>query len=161
MPITCNNNFLQTKNILFKLHRQFRPIAVGYEEYGLQADLQHFEDRMEKENYRFKVVPLGGRVSKEDRILWLQPLVESNKLYLPEMCIHMDYTHEQVNNTRAIVEEFRLFPFAPHDDILDALSRIRDPNFQIVFPSVEPQFLSPKRQSVADSEFDPLADFPM
>jgi len=113
-------------NVLFKIHRQFRPLAVGYEQYGLQADIQHYEDRMARENYRFQIIPLGGKVKKEERISGLQPLTEAHRLYLPDHCIHQDYQGTQVDVTRSAVEEFRLSPFSPHDDILDAASRILD-----------------------------------
>ena len=144
-------------NVLFRLHRQFRPLAVGYEQYGLQADIQHFEDRMARENYRFQIIPLGGKVKKEERIAGLQPLVEAHRFYLPDHCIHQDYQGTQVDVTRSAVEEFRLFPFSPHDDILDATSRILDPNFVTARPRHTIQ--SGKLPETTDSDFDPFGTY--
>jgi hypothetical protein len=35
---------------LLQLHRKWKPAEVRYERYGLQADIEHIEDRMEREN---------------------------------------------------------------------------------------------------------------
>ena len=143
-------------NVLFKLHRAYRPMFVGYEKYGMQSDIANYEDRMNRENYRFVITPLGGSVGQDDRIISnLMPIVESNRLYLPDRCIHQNYLGEQVDNTKIFVnDEVRLFPFAPHQDMLDALSRIKDPDVKFARPGGRPT--SGQRQSIADNSYDPL-----
>ena len=129
-------NLTERANALFALHRQFRPLSVGYEEYGLQADIEHMKDRMARENYRFDITPLGGRVGKEDRIKRLVPLFEQGRVMLPETCFRVN--HEGINEdlTRIFVDdEFLPFPVAAHDDMLDGLARIQDPSFPMKSPA--------------------------
>lgn len=147
----------ERSNVLFKLHRDYRPIAVGYEHYGMQSDIQTFKDRMERENYRFSITPLGGSMSKRDRITnWLLPLVEAHRIYLPDRCIHVDYMGKQVDNTRIFLnEEVYPYPFPTHDDILDCLSRIQDPDFPMAAP-MDDYIAGRGRQSIADNIYDPL-----
>lgn len=120
---------------LFALHRQFRPIGVAYEEYGLQADIEHMRDRMARENYAFPIKALGGRLAKEDRIKRLVPVFEQQRILLPETCMRRNHAGISEDLTRAFVhEEYLPFPVATHDDMLDGLSRILDPNFSVVAP---------------------------
>lgn len=146
-------------NVLFKLHRSYRPIMVGYEKYGMQTDIQHFEDRMSRENYRFTITPLGGQVGKQDRIMGLLPIVEEHRIYLPDRCIHQDYTGTQVDNVKVFLnEEVIQFPFSVHDDILDCLARILDPDVHAVPPRPRDSLLfGGKRQEMVDNDYDPLA----
>lgn len=41
---------------LMALHRQYKPKGVGYEKYGLQADVEFVKYLQGQENYRFDVV---------------------------------------------------------------------------------------------------------
>jgi hypothetical protein len=41
---------------------------VGYEAYGLMAEIEHIEERMGRENYHFSITKLGGAMPKPDRI---------------------------------------------------------------------------------------------
>ncbi len=127
----------QRADALFAFHRDYRPQAVGYEQYGMQADIEHIKDRQKRENYKFKIVPLGGQLAKVDRIRRLIPLFEQGNILLPDH--HMRVTAEGVNEdlTRIFIdEEYLAFPVSVHDDMLDALSRICDPDFVIVAPRV-------------------------
>ena len=67
-----------------ELHRDYKPVFFGYEEYGLQADIEAIEWEQERENYRFDVTPLAGKLHKDDRIHRLQPLFENGRIYLLE-----------------------------------------------------------------------------
>jgi len=146
----------EKSNVLFKLHRSYRPIFVGYEKYGMQSDIGNYEERMERENYRFKITPLGGPVGQDDRIIsGLKPIIEANRLWLPDRCMHQNYLGELVVNTKVFVnDEVRLYPFAPHQDILDILSRIADPDVKFARPGTRQ--ISGNRQAVADNSYDPL-----
>jgi hypothetical protein len=44
------------------------------------ADVEHFKDRMERENYRFEITELGGVMAKNDRIRRLIPWFEQGRL---------------------------------------------------------------------------------
>jgi len=123
-------------NILFKLHNEFRPQFVGYEKYGKDSDIEHYEDRMKRDNYRFSITPFGGKVKKEDRIRSLIPLFEAGRIYIPDRLIRQNYQGVTEDLTQTFInEEYLAFPVAAHDDMLDCLARITDPECYKVFPS--------------------------
>ena len=128
-------NLMERTNTLFALHRKFKPVGVGYEQVGMQADIQHYEDRMERDNYRFNIKPIPAKTPKNDRIQWLQPLFEDGRIYLPQNCIKADYEGKQWDMTKVFVnEEYKLFPVAVHEDMLDCLAKMVDPDFVTEFP---------------------------
>jgi predicted phage terminase large subunit-like protein len=128
-------NLIERGNILFKWHREYNPKGVYYEKYGMQADIQYYETRMTEENYRFKINEVGGSTPKNDRIKRLIPLFEQNKIYLPESCIRTDYEKKSVDLVKIFVnDEYKAFPFSAHDDMLDCLARIQDPDVKMVSP---------------------------
>lgn len=112
---------------LMALHRRWRPMMVGYEEYGMQADIEHIKDLQERTNYRFDITPLGGSMKKEDRIKRLVPIFENGRIYIPESLIKVDYEGKAVDLVKAFIEEeYSKFPVLAHDDMLDGLARICD-----------------------------------
>ncbi len=120
-------NLTERMQTLFGLHRMYLPVAVGYEEYGMQADVEHLQYVMNKENYHFPIFPVGGNVSKEDRIRALVPIFEQKRVFLPRMCIRTTVHGKTVDLTKVFIhEEYLAFPVGGHDDMLDALSRILD-----------------------------------
>jgi len=128
-------NLTERADALFKLHRRYRPMGVGYEQYGAMADIAHMEDRQARENYRFRITPLGGSMPKNDRIRRLIPDFEQGRWYLPESVHRTNY--EKI--TRDLVvdfieQEYKAFPVAGHDDMLDALSRLYEDDMKIVWP---------------------------
>jgi phage terminase large subunit-like protein len=136
-------NLSERSALLFELHRKWRPLGVGYEQYGLSVDIQHCESKMREQNYHFSITPLGGRLSKFDRIKNLTPLLESNKIFLPQMLVKKNYEGREVDLIQAFInEEYLQFPLAEHDDMLDALARITDEKLNIIFPRI---YEEPKR----------------
>jgi len=134
----------QKGNILFKLHELYNPIMTGYEKYGMQADIQYFYELMSRRNYRFPITELGGSMPKNDRIRRLVPIFEQGRFYIPERIISTQYNHEQVNLINQFLnEEYLLFPFGPHDDILDALARIVDDKLNATFPMIKDSHPNP------------------
>lgn len=127
-------------NVLFKLHNDYRPIRTGYEQYGMQSDIQHFKDRMDRETYHFHIDPLGsgsfGMMAKNDRIDTLEPDFQNGRIYLPENCIHVNYEGKRVDMVQTFIqEEYVPYPYGAHDDIFDCLARIKDPKFIMTFPN--------------------------
>lgn len=138
-------NLTERQKALFKLHRRWRPKGVGYEEYGLQADIEHMESVMKLENYRFSITPLGGQLAKEDRIKRLVPKFEAGMVYLPETLIRLDHESRSVDLTRVFrEEEYLAFPVCAHDDMLDCMSRILDEDLMVSFPMPEQEPEQPK-----------------
>lgn len=129
-------NLTERAACLFALHRQYRPGAVGYERYGMQADIEHLRFEMQSRNYRFEVVELGGAVPKKDRIGKLIPLFEQGRMYLPVRSPFRDQEGRWRDLTREFVtDEYLAFPVSTHDDMLDCMARILEPSLGTEFPS--------------------------
>jgi phage terminase large subunit-like protein len=125
----------QRADLLMNWHRKWQPMAVGYEQYGMMADIEHIRTVQDNENYRFDITPLGGAMAKNDRIRRLVPWFERGRLYLHPKISKSDYEGRTVDLTRAFVDdEYAAFPVSVHDDMLDALSRFLDEDLPIRFP---------------------------
>lgn len=128
-------------------------VRVGYERFGLTDALEYFEERMRIENESFEIVELAwpreGPGSKFDRIQRMEPDFRNGKWILAgafdeetanqrrmreqgeEFRIftptkRMDENRRVYSLNARFLEEFEVYPFAKHDDFLDALSRIYD-----------------------------------
>uniref|UniRef100_B8DK98 Phage uncharacterized protein-like protein n=1 Tax=Nitratidesulfovibrio vulgaris (strain DSM 19637 / Miyazaki F) TaxID=883 RepID=B8DK98_NITV9 len=120
---------------LFRLHRTWRPLATGYEKYGMQADIEHVRTEQERRNYRFDITPLGGPMPKKDRIRRLVPEFEQGRMLLPHRLPFVDAEGKRRDLAREFVdEEYLAFPVSRHDDMLDCLARILDPDLGAEFP---------------------------
>ena len=127
-------------DLLFDWHAKYRPLNVGYERYSMQTDIEHIQEEMVRRNYRFEIVELAGnQTSKNDRIRdSLQPLFELGRFYLPFSCPYVDTQGKSSDLTRVFFEqEYDAFPVLLHDDMLDSLSRIRDPKLNARFPKLQ------------------------
>lgn len=130
---------------LFELHRKWnaktgKPPKVGYENIGLHGDIHFIKKKQEADNYRFHIeeLPPKGqrRMKKIPKIRRLIPLMERGQVWLPNDIWYQDEKGLQKNFMNDIVEqEFLYFPFAPHDDFLDAMSMLLDIN--PIFPEMQ------------------------
>ena len=133
-------NLTERTEKLFQLQRKWiksgQKIPVGYEKYGKDADIEHIRSRMKTENFYFYVIPLGGSMKKEDRIRRLIPDFENGNIMFPESLSYINYEKVMVDLVEVFVEEeYVEFPVAAHDDMLDALARMKDEDFPITQPS--------------------------
>lgn len=140
-------------------------VFVGYERYGMQSDIEYFEERMQIEDLAFPIEELNwpreGQESKQHRIERLEPDFRMGRLRLPDVididekgditpcdprtrkrCQEVIEAGEPWRVASPIrksdedgkiydvlsmfIEEYLFFPAAPHDDFLDAMSRIYD-----------------------------------
>ncbi|MDE2233467.1 MAG: hypothetical protein KGJ90_05150 [Patescibacteria group bacterium] len=130
---------------LFELHQKWtpffgKPLKVGYESYGLQSDLHYIQRKQKEESYRFNLIPLAGKMAKEDRIARLIPHMETGRWYFPVKIMYKDSSGRTFDLVREMIDgEMRTFPLSKHDDCIDALSRIYDEDMEANFP------LAPKR----------------
>lgn len=126
-------------NQLIAFHRTYLPLGVGYEEYGMQADIEHIEYVQTQEHYSFDITPLGGRVAKEDRIKGLIPIFENSRMFLPAGITHTSYEGLPYDPTTVFVnEEYSDFPVAVHDDAFDCVARILDGDMEVTWPTAAP-----------------------
>lgn len=144
-------NLKERGDRLFELHRKWKPYQVRYERYGLMADIEHYQQRMEAETYRFSIREVAGKSSKHDRIKRLLPAFEQGRIYLPKSLHRTDYQRETRDLVRDFIEEeYMAFPVGLHDDMLDCLSRIMEPDLVAVWPKEDAR---PRREP------DPVMDW--
>jgi phage terminase large subunit-like protein len=130
-------NLVERGNALFELHRKWLPLRVGYEHYGMQADVEHLRYRMEQENYRFGIIELGGQTPKTDRIRRLVPVFEQGRIWFPYRLLKMRLENTAYDLTDEFLkQEYMTFPVSAHDDMLDCLSRILDAELGATFPLI-------------------------
>ena len=138
-------NLKERGDRLFDLHRRYKPKQVRYEKYGMMSDIEYYQSRMENENYRFQIIEVGGQTSKVDRIKRLIPLFEAGRIWLPESHSSSDWqktTRDLVHDF--IEEEYYPFPVGLHDDMLDSLARICEPELHLIWPTEEQPVRKPR-----------------
>jgi predicted phage terminase large subunit-like protein len=128
----------QRAELVMRLHRKWKPLETRYEEYGLMADIEHIKTVQEKEQYRFEITKVGGRTAKSDRIKRLIPIFEQGRMYLPKTLNITDYEGKTVDVIHSFIEEeYLAFPVPLHDDLLDGLARIAEPELKLKWPAKE------------------------
>lgn len=131
-------NLVERASMLFRLHKKWRPLNVGYEKYGMQADIEHIKEKQSKENYFFNIVELGGSMPKNDRIKQLIPSFFNQRWFFPQTLYRTDYQGKVIDLIDTYInEEFLAFPVPVHDDMLDCQARIIDPDLNVIWPRLE------------------------
>lgn len=132
-------NLTQRGKLLMEWHRKQKPQQVRYEKYGMMADIEHIKTRQEAETYRFDIQEVAGQVPKPDRIKRLIPLFEQGRVYFPRSLHKTNYEGKTEDLVDVFVQqEYKAFPVAIHDDMLDALARIAEPDLPLVWPDEAP-----------------------
>lgn len=126
-------NLEERKKKLFQLVLKYNPLAVGYERYALMADLDYIRKCQETENMRFPITELGGKLSKIERVDSFVPTFSNKKFYLPEQLSYRDYEGIEHDLISELKYEMINFPRG-HDDCIDAISRIKDPELGVHAP---------------------------
>lgn len=130
-------NLMERADSLFRLHRKYRPLGVGYERFGMMADIEHIKDRMNRENYHFQITELAGNVPKYDRIKMLIPSLSEGRWYFPQELMRTTYDGKVQDIVDVYInQEMLAFPVPMHDDLLDAQARILDPNLNAIWPRI-------------------------
>jgi phage terminase large subunit-like protein len=118
-------NLTERTNLVFDLHRRWQPEQVGYEQYGMQSDIEHIQSETK----------LDGAMPKPDRIRRLIPKFEQNTILLPSALPQTTYEGRVEDLIQVFIdEEYQPFPVTAHDDMLDCLSRLADGNIIVDFP---------------------------
>lgn len=144
-------NLTQRCRLVMDWHGKYKPREVRYEKYGLQADIEHIQSVQEKDNYRFAITEVGGQTSKADRIKRLIPYFEQGRVWLPPSLHKTDYQGQLHDLVEVFIEqEYKAFPVPLHDDMLDALARLLEPDIPLVWPKPEAKRpVSPSYQPAA------------
>ena len=128
-------------------------VRVGYERYGMQSDLEYFEEKMLATKNAFEIVELAwpreGPGAKPDRIQRLVPDFIQRKFFLAAAVENETSAQRKVREAgqgfriftptrrrdhegnvyslnKQFIETYLLYPFVGHEDLLDAVSRIYD-----------------------------------
>jgi predicted phage terminase large subunit-like protein len=134
-------NLSQRADLVMRWHRKWKPMrdtGVRYEKYGMMADIEHIKDVQQRTNYRFDVTEVGGMLPKNDRIKRLIPYFEQGRVYLPRTFFYTPHdgrTSDLVQDFKE--QEYKPFPVPIHDDMLDALARLVDPDVPLTWPDVD------------------------
>ena len=135
-------------------------VHVGYERYGMQADLEYFEEKMREPDegsfpIRELAWPREGPGSKADRVQRLVPDAKNGRFHLPVKVRGEGESKAQTKMREAgapyrimkpirqrdhdgniydlgqrFIQEATLFPFGGKDDLIDAVSRIYDMDYR-------------------------------
>lgn len=148
-------NLTERAATLFRLVREYNPIFVGYERYGMQADIEHIGNEMARVNYFFSIREMGGQTPKADRIRRLIPWFEQGRLFLPVESSFRDTKGAIRNFTSEFVsEEYETFPVCAHDDMLDCLARLAEPDLGVGFPEAVDGMSAVERELARIAEHD-------
>lgn len=132
-------NLTQRADALFALHKKHKPMHVRYEQYGLQADVEHVKSEMERRQYRFAIKEVGGRVEKNARIRRLIPWFEGGRMWFPTEMVRetvLGATYDVVKDF--VDQEYATFPVGRYDDSFDCLARLAEPGMPLPFPNDDP-----------------------
>lgn len=124
---------------LFTLHRKWneicgKPPKCGYEKYGMQGDIHYIKEKQKMESYNFPIVELSGQMMKEERIRRLIPDMQNGRFYFPTSLSYLEEEGRLVDLIEEMRSEMRSFPRSRYDDILDTMSRLKDPELGVTFP---------------------------
>lgn len=150
-------NLTERAEAVFRLHRKWKPAQVRYERYGMMADVEYLRQEMNRRTYRFSLVEVGGQTPKVDRIRRLVPLFEQGRVWLPETVPYTDTNGKTLDLVHEFIErEYLAFPVSQHDDMLDALARVAEPNLDTPWPRKSDAFHAP---ATPFGVFDPVAGY--
>jgi len=128
-------------------------VHVGYERYGMRSDIEYFEEKMLATGDSFLIKelswPRDDTNSKYDRIQRLYPDFAHGRFYLIETSKGETANQKRMRENgqayrilspvkrrdhegnvyllnKGFLDEYLVYPYAVHDDLLDATSRIYD-----------------------------------
>jgi hypothetical protein len=93
-----------------------------------------------------RVAAVGGKIAKVDRIRRLLPLFESGRITLPPSRMRTLHDGRTIDVIDAFIQEELLpFPVGTHDDLVDAIARVLDPDIQRLLKAPESDMERSKR----------------
>lgn len=128
---------------LFMLHRKWnglsgKPPRVGYEKYSMQSDTHYVTKKQADEGYYFPLIVLGGPKAKTTRVSRMVPDLQNGRWRLPQGLHYVDTEGKSWDLIRELANvEIKTFPMSKFDDMLDAISRVYEPDLGLVFPAIQ------------------------
>lgn len=147
---------------IFMLHRKWneitgKPPKVGCEQIGLMTDAHYLNEKKRQDSYNFPVIPLGAgqRISKEERIRKLIPVMQNSRFYVPPTLIYIDSEGRKWDLVNEFIHsELATFPKSRYDDMMDCASRILDVELAMVFPKQKIGTVAKARQEASQAADD-------
>ena len=133
-------------NKILALYKKYNPILIGYEQYGMQADISYLREIFAQENLTPNIVEINSKVKKEDRIRQLIPLFQAGKIHFPKSLVYVNSEQKYTDIVDEFLYEYEYFPAISHDDMLDSLAHICNEKFNFSFP--------PKNNFVKEKYYD-------
>lgn len=127
-------------NVLFTLHRKWNALTgkspkVGWEKYSMQSDTHYIEEKKKQDAYHFPLITVAGPKSKTSRVSRLVPDMQNGRFYFPQSLIYVDGDGRKWDLIQELINvEMKTFPMSRYDDMLDALSRVYEPELCLSFP---------------------------
>lgn len=125
---------------LFMLHRHWNKLTgkspkCGYEKYSMQSDIHYIEKKKKDDAYHFPLIKVAGPKSKTSRVSRIVPDLENGRWYFPNSLIYCDTEGRKWDLVQELINtECKTFPMSKHDDMLDCLSRVYEPELYMSFP---------------------------
>lgn len=130
-------------DVLFMLHRKWNALSgkapkVGYEKYSMQSDSHYITQKQKKDAYYFPLIIVAGAKNKTTRVSRLVPDLQNGRWYFPHSLLYVDGDGRKWDLVQELINvEIKTFPLSKFDDMLDALSRIYEPELSMVFPKIK------------------------
>lgn len=127
---------------LFLLHRKWNALTekspkVGYEKYGMMTDTHYIKEKQRLDTYNFAIIELGGQMMKEERIRRIIPDMQNGRWFFPPTLLYVDCEGRKFDLITELKGEMASFPRARWDDILDSISRVKEPELFMMFPKLK------------------------
>lgn len=95
MKLSQRYQYIKQLEDKWRNHPGVQLCRVGYEQYGMQTDLETIEETMAREGHHFQIEELNttrdNKFSKADRIERLEPEMRRGAFYLPAVVHHSDF----------------------------------------------------------------------
>lgn len=126
-------NLAERTRALFSLARAWWPFKmVWWEQQGAMSDVEHVRGEMNRELFHFPITALHHNAPKDDRIRRLVPVFEQGRIVIPGRMMRMRVDGQAVNLTQAFLDQYQKYPIVKHDDFIDCLASIKDPEIEQV-----------------------------
>lgn len=139
-------NLSERTDRLFAIQRAWRPNITFWEQVGAMSDVQHVQIEQDRRGWHFPVVPLPHSTPKDQRIRSLQPEFEQGRMWLPRKLRKVRVDGTAYDPVEEFVEdEYLTYPIVTHDDMLDPLADVNDPQVRAAA-----SFPRPRAEGVAE-----------
>ena len=135
---------------------EYGVIDLAYETIN-NTDIEYIRERMEAEAVYFNITEIGGNIPKVVRISALHPLFKNGRIILPKVLSYRDSEKQHHNLvSEFLYDEYTLFPYCTHDDMLDCMARLLDKKLSLIFPTMNQEEQNEKKKgNMAFDEGEP------